>query len=223
VSIKSAQIIRSKRKTIALVVTSDARLVIRAPYEASDEYIQWLVDKKKAWIDKKISYIRMRREVHKAKRFVDGEGFLFLGRWLKLKISREANSISVDGNYLVFPEKFLTAPEEEIKSWYRKQALEVIESRVKWNVDLYGFLVKGIKITDAAKRWGSCGQKNSLNFSWRLVAAPIEVIDYVVVHELCHTQEKNHSKGFWIKLATILPHYRKYQTWLEQNQQLLDI
>jgi hypothetical protein len=71
------------------------------------------------------------------------------------------------------------------------------------------------------KRWGSCGPKGTLNFSWRLVMAPIEIIDYVIVHELIHLEEKNHSEVFWRKMRTIMPDYEKRQEWLKSNENSL--
>ncbi len=110
-----------------------------------------------------------------------------------------------------------------IKEWYKHQAVEIIRKRVEWFTELYALEYKSIKLTDAKKRWGSCGPSNSLNFSWRLIMAPMEVIDYVIVHELCHTVEKNHTKDYWVKVKTIIPDYMKRRDWLEKNQQMLDL
>lgn len=220
---KPDRIIRSKRKTIALIVTSDAQLIVRAPDKTPDEYIEWLIQKKKEWINNKLSLIKRQKEIHKPKRFVDGEGFLYLGKWYKLKIDHSIENISLDSENLIMPFHQLSNPRNSIIDWYKTDGLKVIDERVKWYCSLYGFKPVSVKVTDAAKRWGSCGPRNTLNFSWRLVMAPMEVIDYVVVHELCHTVVKNHSKDFWVKVVTILPDYKKRLSWLEDNQQLLNL
>jgi predicted metal-dependent hydrolase len=222
-SIKIDQIIRSKRKTIALVVTSDAKLIIRSPEKTPIECLNWLVEKKKGWIHKKKELAVRNRYKHAKKRFVDGEGFMYLSRWRKLAISDTAEKIRLMGNTLYFPAKSLKIADRAMQEWYKHQAGEVIRKRVAWFAELHGLDYKSIRLTDAKKRWGSCGPTNSLNFSWRLVMAPMEMIDYVVVHELCHTVEKNHTKNYWVMVKTIIPDYRKRKEWLEKNQQMLDL
>lgn len=102
-------------------------------------------------------------------------------------------------------------------SWYTVQAKPVITERVKEYAANYGFIYRQVKITDAQTRWGSCSPSGSLNFSWRLVMAPIRVIDYVVVHELVHLNEKNHSGRFWDNVKAILPDYTQQVQWLKTN------
>ena len=107
--------------------------------------------------------------------------------------------------------------------WYRKQARQVITVRVKYYADLLGLEVNKIRISNARKRWGSCSAKNNLSFTWRLILAPLEIIDYVVVHELMHIFEKNHSRRFWVRVEEYYPQYRKKRKWLKQNSHLLRV
>ncbi len=109
------------------------------------------------------------------------------------------------------------------KAWYTQQAFQVISERVQWFAAQNGFDYGRVKITEARTRWGSCGRGGSLNFSWRLVMAPLPVIDYVVVHELVHLQEKNHSKAFWMKVKLLMPDYQRHINWLNANGYLLTI
>ncbi|MEI6056844.1 MAG: SprT family zinc-dependent metalloprotease [Lentisphaerota bacterium] len=218
------KIVRSKRKTIALVVTPDAQLIIRAPHESSEEYINWVISKKFNWIKSKIAHVRKFQDTHKHKNYIDGEGFLYLGNWLRLRINKEQNQpLIFDGDFLHINESSLPNAKTLIDAWYKERSLQVITDRVNWFVNCFGFKYKNISITDAQRRWGSCGYKNTLNFSWRLVTAPMEVVDYVVIHELCHTIEKNHSESFWTKVKTISPKYKNSIKWLEQNQKLMEI
>lgn len=220
---KIDKIIRSKRKTIALTITSDARLVIRSPNETTLEFLNWLVEKKRRWIYEKMNLILKKKTTHPKKTFRTGEGFLYLGDYFKLEFSDRANSISVSSKHMLFPEKFLADPEKAVTEWYKKEAKKVLAQRANWYCNLYGFSYKKIKITDARRRWGSCGYQNTLNFSWRLVMAPVCVIDYVVLHELCHTYEKSHSEAFWVKMKMAMPNYEKQKRWLEENQQMLEL
>ncbi|MGA2554058.1 MAG: SprT family zinc-dependent metalloprotease [Smithella sp.] len=215
---------RSKRKTIALVVTSDAQIIVRAPNETSLEYIEWLIEKKKMWLKQKLSHVKKLNETHKKKKYLDGEGFLYLGKWQRLNIIKNQNvPLRHAGDLLLINESDLPNAKKLIDDWYKERCDEIIRGRVNWFVKCYGFNYSKIKITEAQKRWGSCGQSNTLNFSWHLVTAPMEVIDYVVAHELCHTVEKDHSEKFWIKMITIMPYYKKAMKWLEQNQRLMDV
>ncbi|MBI4687875.1 MAG: M48 family metallopeptidase [Nitrospirae bacterium] len=98
-----------------------------------------------------------------------------------------------------------------------------MSERVSWYSSLSGLKYNRVKISDAQKRWGSCSAKGNLNFSWRLIMSPIRVIDYVVIHELAHLEERNHSKKCWNKVKIMLPDYEQYKEWLKENKHLLDI
>ena len=128
---------------------------------------------------------------------------------------------------LFFEDKFYLSKEylEGAKGifidWYKKRAYEKISERVKWYAQKRGFKYNRINITNAQKRWGSCSCRNNLNFSWWLIMAPLPVVDYVIVHELVHLDEKNHSRAFWNKVKMLMTDYKKYQEWLKKNGHLL--
>jgi predicted metal-dependent hydrolase len=108
----------------------------------------------------------------------------------------------------------LTAAEEIL---YRARAREIITERCEYFAQKMGLRYSAIRINGAKKRLGSCSAKNSLNFTWRLVLAPLRVIDYVVIHELCHIEVKNHSARFWNKVRDFCPSYREEKRWLKEN------
>ena len=218
---KIDQIIRTKRKSIALIVKRDGSLVVRAPLRATDKQILELVEQKAGWIKAKQDDARAAYAQANPKEFVSGEGFLYLGRSYPLEIVDGQGEPLVlgDGFYLARP--FLNQAEAVFRSWYRKQALWVVSQRVDWYAAKNGFSYKQVKINAAQTRWGSCGPKGSLNFSWRLVMAPMQVIDYVVVHELVHLQVKNHSKDFWAKVKALMPDFKQHREWLAKNGHLL--
>jgi len=103
------------------------------------------------------------------------------------------------------------------KLWYRQNVRQILHERVKLYSQQYGFQYQSIRITSARSRWGSCSASGSLNFSWRLIMAPLGVVDYVVIHELVHTVVHNHSKRFWKKVESILPDYKERRKWLRKN------
>ncbi|MBN1494679.1 M48 family metallopeptidase [Candidatus Peregrinibacteria bacterium] len=219
-SITGYKIIRSKRRTISLVITKEPSLVIRAPFRVSEDYIQNLVNQKLGWIQKKFEEMAKRPKT--GKQFINGEEFLFLGKTYKLQITENLKNIqALDKLYL--PEKKLPKAKKHIVGWYKKQAKEIVVKRTRFMADRFSFNPSSIRISGAMRRWGSCNSKRRINFSWRLVMTPREVIDYVIVHELSHLAHLNHSKNFWAKVKAILPDYKDRIKWLKQNDNLLTI
>lgn len=115
--------------------------------------------------------------------------------------------------------------EEQLKAailnWYRKEADRIVRERVAYFSNLIEECVGTIRIKEQKSRWGSCSGKGNLNFNWRLILAPPEVLDYVVVHELCHLKFMNHSSDFWFHVSEILPDYKRWNSWLKQNGNIL--
>jgi predicted metal-dependent hydrolase len=109
------------------------------------------------------------------------------------------------------------------RRWYQEKAKEIIPKRVERCADQYGFIYKKVTITSAQKRWGSCNSRGNVNFSWRLIMVPIEVVDYVIVHELAHLTHLDHSKKFWTKVQSIMPDYKNHKKWLKLNGPLFNI
>jgi predicted metal-dependent hydrolase len=223
VSLLPDSLVRSRRRSLSLRITPDARLVVRAPLRMPDAYIRQFIEHQKDWIEKKLTEVRKHREAHPPKKFVAGEVFPLCGRQLVLKISPEYRAIAEENGDLLFPAAFLRNSRIKIIQWYREQAAAVIGAVVEENRRRHGFSFHGFRINGATRRWGSCGPRNTLNFSWRLVLAPPEVINAVVVHELCHTLVKNHSAKFWAKVQAIIPNIKEYRTWLRKNCRHLDL
>lgn len=243
---KIDKIIRSKRRTIALEIARDATLIVRAPYRTPINFIEKVVFKKRFWIKEKQEIVRDRYKKVVPKEFVNGEGFLYLGDMYKLEFvdlecggkpplpfkditgqiyeskGKPSHPIVFDNGFQV-SRNHLPAAKDILIAWYKEQAYEKISERVRWHSSLSGLKYNKIRISNASMRWGSCSAKGNLNFSWCLIMAPLGVIDYVVVHELAHLEEKNHSKDFWNKVKIMLPDYGQYRRWLKENTHLLAI
>ncbi len=211
------QIIRTKRRTIALIIDQDARLIVRAPLRSTRKQIESLVEQKAGWIQSKQELVRTTYGRFTPKEYRNGEEFYFLGKTYRLAIVENTdNPIRlVDRFYL--SHAMLPHAERVFTGWYTTQAKQVIPERVQLYATRLGYEYRQIKITSARTRWGSCSPRGSLNFSWRLVMAPMPAIDYVVVHELVHLNEKNHSRRFWAKVEAILPEYAQQVRWLKIN------
>lgn len=214
---KIDELIRSKRKTVALMVKPDGRLVVRAPLRTPLHVIEGFVKEKEGWIREKQAEVLRLQQACPVRQYAEGEEFLFLGQVLRLELADARIPVSRDMSSLKFSRRVVPQAAEYLEAWYRKQAGEVIRERVAYWSQLTGIKHKSVKITGAMRRWGSCSSKNSLNFAWRLVMAPLEVIDYVVVHELVHVLEKNHSNRFWSRVEAIFPNHRQARLWLKDN------
>lgn len=216
------EIIRSRRKTIALQVSHDARLIVRVPFSTSEKLIRKIIYEKRLWILKKQEQAKEKYKKVYSKGFVNGEGFLFLGNSYKLYIvdNFEVSLIFNKKNF-VLSKKFSNKAKEAFIKWYKEQAYKKFLERAAIYSKISGITYDKLKITNARKRWGSCSVKGNLNFTWRLIMAPLQVIDYVIVHELVHIKEKNHSKNFWNNVRIILPYYETQKKWLKENGHLL--
>lgn len=209
------KIIRSKRKTLALVVKPDGSLIVRAPLRASEKMIREFVEKNRQWIE--THQAKALDALPPSKHYVPGEMFLFLGTGYVLEIVKTQKEDLLLENTFKLAESAQSRAPLAFERWYHKQAKAILQERVDLYARQHNFQYKRIGITSARTRWGSCSASGSLNFSWRLILAPLEVVDYVVVHELVHTVIHNHSRQFWQRVELIMPEYRERRTWLRKN------
>ena len=218
---KIDQIIRTKRRTIALIINTEGKLIIRAPLRATQKQIEYVVEQKMGWIKVKQEQVRTAYAHFAPKEFVNGEEFLYMGKVYRLAIVDGPDQPLHLTDQFYLSRTSLAHAETIFKRWYIAQAKRVITERGKVYAARNHFEYRRIKITQAQTRWGSCSSSGNLNFSWRLVMAPLQVIDYVVVHELVHLHEKNHSQRFWDRVKTILPGYALQVQWLKKNGYML--
>jgi hypothetical protein len=215
------QIIRTRRRTLAIIVEDDGRIVVRAPLRLKQEAIDEFVRSKEQWIQTKHEQALKRTSRFVPKSYVSGEEFLYLGTSFRVEIEdHQRQPLLLNGGFRL-SRTALPRAEAVFERWYRRQAQRVMSERAEAYAASHGFAFSRIKITAARKRWGSCGHRGNLSFAWRLVMAPQPVIDYVVVHELAHLKHRNHSKRFWSKVASILPDFRQREAWLEEHGYLL--
>jgi predicted metal-dependent hydrolase len=158
------------------------------------------------------------------KRYVAGETFLFLGNAYPLTIvASQRPALNLGTGRFRLANSNLPKARQVFIRWYKAQALALISERVAFHAKINKFSYQKIRISSARTRWGSCSSNGTLSFTWRLVMAPMEVIDYVVVHELAHTQVSNHSPKFWRRLAGIMPDYKRHVAWLKKNGRYLTL
>jgi predicted metal-dependent hydrolase len=215
-AIEITKFVRSKRRTIALIVERDGSLTVRAPKRATIRDIESFIQQKADWILRTRDRLKSVVEIQK-KQFMDGEKFWYLGEACELKLVKpQRPALKFDhGFFLSYTSQ--RRGEQVFSRWYKEQAGKVISERVEFLASQFGFAPKRVKITSARTRWGSCSPDGTLNFTWRLVMAPLSVIDYVVVHELVHLHVKNHSRKFWKAVEEIDPGYKIKRKWLREN------
>ncbi len=220
---KIDRLLRSKRKTLALIVRNDGSLEVRAPLRLSQAAIQTFVESKAAWISRQRARLAASPAPPVKIGYANGSKLWLLGQLFTLEFSSESRAIHADGQRLIVPARLQTKIESALAAWFRAEARRVITQRAEHYARAHGLRFTGIRINAARTRWGSCGATKRLNFPFRLVMAPPEVIDYVVVHELVHTVERNHSRAFWAKVEAVLPDYRRLRRWLKLNGRWLDL
>ena len=207
--------VRSKRKTLSLIVENDGTLTVRAPLRMKDADIRSFIEAKAGWIERKQAIARKAAPV--PHRYEDGETFWYLGKEIPLRLVRDRRPALVMERGFKLAWSAQPRAASVFEAWYKRQARAVLQDRVGFYARKHGFDVEKVRISSARTRWGSCSAKKTVSFTWRLVMAPPEVIDYVVVHELCHLRELNHSKAFWAHVEAILPDYQKHRKWLKVN------
>lgn len=221
-TIEINKLIRAKRRTIALILERDGSLTVRAPKRATLQDIHGFIQEKEKWIERSREKLKAIVTVQK-KEFMDGETFLFLGKDYELRlVPHQRQTLHFNSGFTL---KASARPRGEaaFTKWYKSQALTIFTERVAHYANLHGFSPKQVKVTSAKTRWGSCSANGTINFTWRLVMAPLEVIDYVVIHELAHLKIKDHSQRFWKLVESLYPDFNRHRKWLRDHGEKLSL
>ena len=215
-------IIYSNRKTLSITVERDRSVIVRAPNGTTHERIEKEIQKKKLWLYEKVKHSQKYDLPIKEKEFISGATILYLGKQYKLEVASEPfDGILFDNKFLI-SKLSINKSSELFKEWYIEKAKEKIIPQAEFYARHLGANFNRILILDLKYRWGSCTPKNNLNFNWRLIKAPMRVIEYVIVHELAHLLESNHTTRFWDIVKTQLPDYLKSKEWLKEHGSLLE-
>lgn len=214
----------SKRKKLTITVERDRRVIVHAPSGASDETIYNAVENKRQWLYSKLTHTQKYRDRSHppGKEVVNGESAPYLGSDYRIEIrDTPSGEVEFAGAFLV-PPSHTSKRREVLRSWYLERAREKILARVNQHAKQLGVAFGEAKIVDNRYRWGSCTVQGNVNFNWRLIKAPMFVIDYVVVHELAHLIESNHTSRFWNVVRAATPTMAKAKTWLKDHGQILE-
>ena len=214
-------LIRSARKTAAIYIRPDATVEVRAPKAMPRGEIERFVASKEGWIREKLALTQAKQEERASFSLRYGDTALYLGIEYPIT-ARAGRRVGFDGACFYMPPGL---DEEQIKAAcvqiYRVLAKNLLNEKAHQFAGQMGLSPAGITITGAKTRWGSCSSRGSLSFTWRLVMAEEDTVDYVVVHELAHLKEMNHSERFWGIVAGVLPDYQARRKQLKELQQRL--
>ena len=205
-----------------MTVERDASVVVRAPQGTNWQRIEEFVQKRQLWIREKQSHPQKYRPPRPIKEFVSGESVLYLGRNYRLDIQDgEKEYIKLAGKFFVCGPRQADL-KRHFRDWFVDRAKEKIAPRARIYAQKMGVAYNDVLISDMKYRWGSCTPNMNLNFNWRLIKAPMHVIDYVVVHELAHVLEHNHSPLFWQHVKTQIPNFEASKNWLKTHGECLE-
>lgn len=217
------EVIHANRKTIGITVERDRKVVVRVPHRASEQAVAAAVERKRFWIWQKL------RDPHKYpdpaphKEYVDGETFLFLGQHHALTLTNgESSAVRLVGKQFEMARSDRRNGDTIFRSWYLAQAKEKLRPRIATFATEMGVDYSRIWVRDLKYRWGSCTPGGTLTFNWRIIQAPMIVVDYLIVHELAHILEPNHSQDFWNIVAVHAPSWIKARSWLKQHGSRLE-
>jgi predicted metal-dependent hydrolase len=223
------EVVRSRRSTADIVVERDGKVVVRAPITLADERIEDIVEAKRYWIYKTLAEWRDLNATRVMREYRNGEGFLYLGRSYRLLlVAEQEEPVELrDGRFclrrdFVDPGDVLAA-QAVFRDYYVSRGKERIAQRVTYYSPKVGVSPRGIEIRELGYRWASCSPGGRLRFHWKCMMAPPKIIDYIVVHELCHLHQDDHTAAFWNEVDKILPDYEDRKEWLKKNGAGLDI
>ncbi len=198
---------------MTLQVNRMGEVIVRAPVHISEETIRRFVEKHENWIRQKISAARQ----NPTPEFKAGELFYYLGEPYPLQFGDSgSHSIKFDRAFIVAKE-LQDKAKELLIAWLQRQALKYLNQRTPELAAGHGLQYRKLRLNDAKTNWGSCSSLGYLNFNWRLIQCPPPVIDYIIVHELAHLVEMNHSPRFWDQVARMCPNYLEHKAWLRRK------
>lgn len=224
------QLLRSgERRTADVVIERDGNISVRAPEHLTEEQADAVVESKRLWIYRNLADWRDLNATRVVREWVNGEGFLYLGSSYRLLFVQEQEEPLKlkDGRFCLLREIVETggevAAKREFEKFYAEKGLERIKKRVAHFVPKVGVAPVSVDVKDIGFRWGSCTSDGRLSFHWKCMMATPMVIDYIIVHELCHLHHRDHTEAFWNEVDKVMPDHRERKQWLRRNGAGMDV
>lgn len=215
----SLALIRSaRRKTMEITVERNGQLSISAPDGVHLDKLRQFVREKRFWIYSKLAEKERLRRRMPRKEFVDGEGFLFLGRNYRLKlVVKQALPLMLLNGRFVLRRDCVREARKHFVNWYGNRAKRWIGERVESYTGRMAVTPSSVRVQDLSYRWGSCGKVDTFFFHWKTILLPPRIAEYVVIHELAHLHEAHHTPAFWLTVERAMPEFMQRKVWLAEH------
>ena len=212
------KLVRSARRSIALLVNKEGEVRVKAPLKTSVIIIDNFVTSKLAWIEKQL--LKVSKNLAEIELLQNENEIFYLDGLLTLVASPQKLP-KIIGSKLFYNEH--KDKKIQVQQVLKQQARILLVDLSREYSQLMGVTYNDLRLKDNATNWGSCSSKRNLNFNWRIIMAPLEVVKYLVIHELCHLTHMNHRNTFWNRVAEFDPKWRLHDKWLKENGRLLQI
>ena len=223
-----AEVIRTDRVKTASIRLEAGKVSVVVPRSTPTERIESLLRAKDRWIREKL-LLHREHAPSRPKEYVSGEAFAYLGKHYRLKVEAGGTGgAKLRNGYLCVGVPSSVKNREAsirqaLEAWYRQHALAKLEEKTARYAKLIGVEPQSVAIKTFRGRWGSCSRDGKLVFNWMIIVAPHRIVDYVVVHELCHLRHHDHSPVFWRCVEGAIPDYRVCRAWLKANARRLEL
>lgn len=225
----SYELVLSPRRTADIVIEPDGRVIVRAPESISPERVEDIIEAKRLWIYKNLAEWRDLNATRVIREYRNGEGFLYLGRSYRLLLvaGQEEPLLLKGGRFQLrrdlVDQGEVPAAKAAFRDYFVTRGIERITRRVAYFAPKVGIEPGKIDVRELGHRWASCSPNGNLAFHWKCMMAPPKVIDYIVVHELCHMHHLDHSDAFWNEVDKVMPDFHERKEWLRKNGAAMDL
>jgi predicted metal-dependent hydrolase len=208
----------ARRRALEITIDRGGELIISSPPGVPDDQLTAFVREKRFWLYTKLAEKEALQQPVAGKEFVSGEGFPYLGRSYRLLLVDEQDRpLKLEAGWFRLVRDQADQGREHFIRWYTDHARPWLRKRVGQWASRMGVEPASVEVRDLGFRWGSCGRSGGVNFHWATILLPVSVVDYVVVHELAHLIEPNHTPEFWARVGRALPEYEQRKAWLAEH------
>lgn len=210
--------ISARRKTLEITIDRGGELVLAAPESTDTPQLTAFVLEKRFWIYKKLAEKAQLQRSIPRKEFLDGEGFLYLGRSYRLKLmDDQAEPLKLSAGRFCLQLDLASDGRQQFIRWYSERGRDWLANKVNELADRLEVTPAGVKVQDLGYRWGSCGKGGWLYFHWKTILLPRSIAEYVVIHELAHLHAPHHTPEFWRRVERAMPDFERRKQWLAEH------
>lgn len=222
-------LIRSDRKTADIVIERSGDVIVRAPEGIDDDKVRAVVADRALWVHRSLAEWEDLNASRRHRPLVQGQAFPYLGSAYRLKFVEDAViPLRLKNGRWELSEVFFAlegeaAVRKAFRDFYTAKGIQIFTERVQLMARRVGVVPGEIAVKELGYHWASCGAGGALNFHWKTLMAPISLLDYIIVHELCHMHHRDHSDAFWNEVDKVLPRYQERKNWLRRFGASLDL